>query len=79
MTRVYDPRQVVHNHSHARWQQIMTDPTYFGPDQYGKVIDGTWVVQSNHGFASPRALTSFFCRLCFMRGCPYELKRSAGK
>ena len=34
-------RAVVHNRSHARWQQIMTDPTYFGPDQYGEVIDDT--------------------------------------
>ena len=29
--------------------QIMTDPTYFGPDQYGKVIDDVWVIQSQHG------------------------------
>ena len=78
--RLLSARAVVHNRSHARWQQIMTDPTY-GPDQYGsEVIHDTWVVQSNHGFVSPRAPTSFFCRpLCFMRDCPSELERFAGK
>ena len=39
--RRFPARAVVHNRSHARWQQIMTDPTYFGPDQYGEVIDDT--------------------------------------
>eukprot|EP01052_Picozoa_sp_SAG31_P022198 SAG31_NODE_1754_length_7344_cov_20.426639_4_plen_240_part_00 len=44
---------VVHNSTHARWQQIMTDPTYFGEDKYGVVIDDTWVVQSHHGPFDP--------------------------
>ena len=42
-------RMIVHNATHIRWQQVMTDPTFFGPDQYGHVIDDTWIVQSNHG------------------------------
>jgi len=46
-------RMIVHNESHLRWQQVMTDPTFFGPDQYGKVIDDTWIVQSNHGPFDP--------------------------
>ena len=40
---------IAHNDTHIRWQQIMTDPTFFGPDKYGKVIDDTWIVQHNHG------------------------------
>ena len=29
----------IHNATHVRWQQIVTDPTFFGPDQYGMVVD----------------------------------------
>jgi hypothetical protein len=39
----------VHNHTHVHWQQVQTDPTLFGPELYGRVIDDVWVVQSNHG------------------------------
>eukprot|EP00939_MAST-03C_sp_MAST-3C-sp1_P004575 g4575.t1 len=46
-------RMTIHNATHLRWQQVMTDPVYFGPDQYGKVIDDTWIVQSNHGPFNP--------------------------
>ena len=31
----------IHNATHVRWQQIVTDPTFFGPDQYGMVVDDT--------------------------------------
>jgi len=53
-------KMFVHNHSHIRWQQIMTDPTFFGLDKYGKVIDDTWIIQSNHGpFDPSEAPTSY--------------------
>lgn len=39
----------IHNATHVRWQQIVTDPTFFGPDQYGMVVDDTWVIQHHHG------------------------------
>lgn len=53
-------KMTIHNHSHIRWQQIMTDPTFFGPDQYGKIIDDTWIIQSNHGpFDAARAPKSY--------------------
>eukprot|EP00750_Incisomonas_marina_P007646 INCI15019.2.p1 GENE.INCI15019.2~~INCI15019.2.p1 ORF type:complete len:838 (+),score=117.03 INCI15019.2:61-2514(+) len=51
-------RFIVHNESHARWQQVIMDPgnvktgiSFFGPDlpPMGSVIDDTWIVQSNHG------------------------------
>jgi len=50
----------IHNASHIRWQQIMTDPTFFGPDKYGKVIDDTWVVQSSHGPFNPAKAPSSY-------------------
>lgn len=34
-------KMTVFNHTHIQWQYIMTDPTFFGPEKYGKVIDGT--------------------------------------
>jgi hypothetical protein len=43
----------VHNASHLQWQQIQTDPTLFGPDLYGRVIDDAWIVQSKHGPFDP--------------------------
>ena len=42
-------RMYIHNASHIHWQQVVTDPTYFGSDMYGKVIDDTWFIQHNHG------------------------------
>ena len=39
----------IYNATHIQWQQIITDPTYFGPDEYGKVVDDTWIIQHNHG------------------------------
>ena len=42
-------RMWVYNHTHIRWQQVQTDPTFFGPDKYGRVIDDVWIVQHNHG------------------------------
>jgi len=51
-------RFIIHNASHARWQQVIMDPgnkhgtqSFFGsalPPE-GTVIDDTWIVQSNHG------------------------------
>jgi len=53
-------RMIIYNHSHVQWQQIMTDPTFFGPDKYGKIIDDVWVVQPNHGpFDAAQAPTSY--------------------
>jgi len=42
-------RMIVHNSSHVRWQQVMTDPTYFRMQDYGTIIDDVWIVQENHG------------------------------
>ena len=39
----------MYNHTHTRWQQIMTDPVFFNMSAYGTVIDDTWVVQHAHG------------------------------
>ena len=51
-------KMVVHNASTIRWQQIMTDPTYFGEDMYGKVVDDVWITQSHHGPFSPESAPS---------------------
>lgn len=48
----------VHNASTVRWQQIMTDPTYFGEDMYGKVVDDVWIQQSDHGPFKPESAPS---------------------
>jgi hypothetical protein len=49
-------RMIVHNHTHLRWQQVITDPGdatgrpfFTGVEPYGTVIDDTWIVQSSHG------------------------------
>ena len=42
-------RMTVYNASHLHWQQVQTDPTLFGKDLYGRVIDDAWIVQHNHG------------------------------
>ena len=39
----------IHNASHIHLEYVMTDPTYFGPDKYGAVIDDTWIIQHSHG------------------------------
>ena len=37
----------------------MTDPTYFGMDEYGKVIDDTWFIQTRpHGPFDPASAPS---------------------
>merc|ERR1711907_195710 len=46
-------KMTIYNHTTIRWQQVMTDPTFFGPDKYGKVIDDVVIVQSNHGQGVP--------------------------
>ena len=42
----------------------MTDPTFFGPELYGKVIDDTMIIQHNHGpfneMTAPRTAGSAF-------------------
>jgi len=54
-------KMTIFNHTHIRWQQIMTDPTFFGPDKYGKVIDDTMIIQSKHGpFDVKEAPKSYF-------------------
>ena len=42
-------RMHIHNATHLRWQQVQTDPTLFGPELYGRVIDDAWVIQHRHG------------------------------
>ena len=42
-------RMFIYNATHIHWEQIVTDPTYFGSDMYGKVVDSTWVIQHHHG------------------------------
>lgn len=42
-------RMYIHNTTHLHWQQVQTDPTLFGPDLYGRVIDDAWIVQNKHG------------------------------
>merc|ERR1712146_603761 len=42
-------RMWIHNHTHMRWQQVQTDPTFFPESDYGRVIDDTWIVQLKHG------------------------------
>ena len=49
-------RMIVHNHTHLRWQQVITDPGdkegrpfFVGVEPYGTVIDDTWIIQSSHG------------------------------
>ena len=51
-------RFIIHNASHARWQQVIMDPgnistgrSFFGGElpPMGSVIDDTWIIQSNHG------------------------------
>ena len=50
----------IYNHTHIQWQQIMTDPSFFGPDKYGVVIDDAFVVQHTHGpFSLEDAPTSY--------------------
>ena len=39
----------VYNASHLHWQQVQTDPTLFGKELYGRVIDDAWIVQHHHG------------------------------
>ena len=39
----------VHNATHLRWQQVVTDPDFFSSgsgeaSHYGEVIDDTWPV-----------------------------------
>lgn len=46
-------RMVIYNRTHLHWQQVQTDPTLFGPDLYGRVIDDAWIVQHNHGPFDP--------------------------
>ena len=48
----------VHNDSHLTWRQIMTDPTFFGPEDYGRIIDETVVVQHSHGPFDPKSAPS---------------------
>ena len=38
-------RMIVHNKTHVRWQQVMTDPTYFRMADYGTIIDDVWIVR----------------------------------
>ena len=40
---------ITYNHTHARWQEIVTDPTFFPMKEYGEIIDDVMVVQHNHG------------------------------
>ena len=50
----------IYNHTHIQWQQIMTDPSFFGPDKYGVIIDDAFVVQHTHGpFSLEDAPTSY--------------------
>ena len=49
-------RMIIHNHTHMRWQQVITDPGdkagnpfFTGVEPYGTVIDDIWIVQSKHG------------------------------
>ena len=47
-------RMYIHNASHIRWQQVLTDRTYFSVSDYGDVIDDVWIVQhEKHGPFSP--------------------------
>eukprot|EP01064_Diplonema_japonicum_P034759 TRINITY_DN731_c0_g4_i1.p1 TRINITY_DN731_c0_g4~~TRINITY_DN731_c0_g4_i1.p1 ORF type:complete len:548 (+),score=215.43 TRINITY_DN731_c0_g4_i1:44-1645(+) len=60
----------VYNASHIHWQQVQTDPTDFREDNYGHVIDDTWIVQNQHGpfnatmapKETPAACTPPLCR-----------------
>eukprot|EP00946_MAST-07B_sp_MAST-7B-sp1_P003010 g3010.t1 len=45
---------IVHNNTHLQIQQIMTDPTFFGPEDYGRVNDDAMIVQHNHGPFDPK-------------------------
>jgi hypothetical protein len=47
-------QMIVHNHTHLQFQQIMTDPTFFGPEDYGRVIDDAMIVQHDHGPFDPK-------------------------
>jgi hypothetical protein len=42
-------QMLIHNDTHLQFQQIMTDPTFFGPSDYGRVIDDVFIVQHDHG------------------------------
>jgi acid phosphatase type 7 len=46
-------QMIVHNRTHLQFQQIMTDPTFFGPEEYGKIIDDVFIIQNNHGPFNP--------------------------
>merc|ERR1712166_973509 len=39
-------RMYFHNYTHMHWQQVQTDPTFFGPELYGRVIDDAWIIQN---------------------------------
>ena len=53
-------RMLVHNATHLRWQQVLTDPAGFpnATAAYGTVLDDVWIVQHNHGPFDPRRAPS---------------------
>ena len=61
---------IVHNTTTLQFQQIMTDPTFFGPADYGRIIDDVFIVSLSHSqllllFAQQLIFVSFFFFLLF--------------